>query len=72
MKIFLFDFLNFQTKINFEKKIPSKIKIPLKYFFNIETLKNHNFLKIYIIQFHELFYTFYTFKKIFFAFFKKS
>ena len=38
-KIFLFNFLNFQTKINFEKKIPSKRKIPLKYFFYYRDIK---------------------------------
>ena len=35
-KNFLFNFLNFQTKINFEKKFPSKRKIPLKYFFSFK------------------------------------
>ena len=55
-----------------KKKFPSKRKIPLKYFFSVETLKNNNFLKKYIIQFHELFYTFYILKKNVFVFFKKS
>ena len=32
-KFFLFNFLNFWTKINFEKKISSKRKLPLKFYF---------------------------------------
>ena len=37
----------------FEKTIPSKIELPLDFIFQIDALKNNNFKKINIIQFHE-------------------